>query len=227
MTKIKICGLTRMEDIEAVNELLPDYIGFVFAPSRRQVTVKQAEALSKRLYPSICPVGVFVNQPEELITEIVRRKIIRLVQLHGKETPEFAGQLKRHLNELNYGPPVLVVKAVSMDNPDQLIKWNHSDVDFLLLDKGLGGTGEQFDHSLISRAEPMEKPWFLAGGMRPDNAAEAIRRFHPYGIDVSSGVETDGRKDREKIREIIERVRTESEHDLQRNGIGEEGDDSV
>lgn len=214
MTKIKICGLTRMEDIEAVNELLPDYIGFVFAPSRRQVTVEQAEALSGRLSPSICPVGVFVNQPEELITEIVGRGIIRLVQLHGGETPEFAGRLKSRLNALCLGYPVSVMKAVSMDTPKELLRWNHSEVDFLLLDKGAGGTGEQFDHSLIAQAEPMEKPWFLAGGMRPENAAEAIRRFHPYGIDVSSGVETDGKKDREKIRRIIKNVRMERAAEL-------------
>lgn len=207
MTKIKICGLTRIEDIEAVNEFLPDYAGFVFAPSRRQVTLEQADILSGRLSPSICPVGVFVDQPEEMIAELVRRGIIRMVQLHGKETPEFARNLKRHLREACAESSVMVVKAVSMDTPGELIKWNHSDVDFLLLDKGAGGTGVQFDHDLISQAEPMEKPWFLAGGMSAENVLAAIRRFRPYGIDVSSGVETDGKKDREKIRRMIELVR--------------------
>lgn len=218
MTKIKICGLTRKEDIDAVNEFLPDYIGFVFAPSRRQVTLEQAEALSGMLSPVICPVGVFVNQPEEMILEAVRRGIIGMVQLHGQETPELVSSLKACLREVQGGrredgsplAAVPIVKAVSMDMDGALSLWNHSEADYLLLDKGAGGTGEQFDHSLILQAEPMKKPWFLAGGMNPENTGDAIRRFRPYGIDVSSGVETDGKKDREKIRRIIGQVRAEA-----------------
>lgn len=205
MTKIKICGLTRMEDIEAVNEFLPDYAGFVFAPSRRQVTLEQAGVLSGRLSPAVCPVGVFVNQPEELICEAAERGIIRAVQLHGQETPEAAARLRACLEPL----PIPIIKAVRMDSADALLGWKESAVDYLLLDRGAGGTGEQFDHDLILEAGPIPKPWFLAGGMSAENVSAAIRRFHPYGIDVSSGVETDGRKDREKIRRFIESVRKE------------------
>lgn len=199
MTRIKICGLRRPEDIEIANRLKPEYVGFVFAPSRRQVTAEQAGVLRKMLGKDICPVGVFVDETEEKICEIVRLGIVDAVQLHGHETVEEANRLKRALAPLG----TAVIKAVRMKEGSDLSGWEDSDVDYLLLDSGTG-TGKTFDHGLIGE---IRKPWFLAGGMNPDNAAGAVRRFHPYGIDVSSGVETDGWKDSAKVERMIRNVR--------------------
>lgn len=199
VTKVKICGLRRPEDIEIVNRFQPDYVGFVFAPSRRQVTVEQARELRNMLHGDICPAGVFVDAPEEEICEIVRQNIISIVQLHGKETPEQAYRLRRLLAP--YG--TRIIKAVRVTGELDLEMWENSAADYLLLDSG-AGTGKTFDHSLIGK---IRKPWFLAGGMNPENAAEAVRRFHPYGIDVSSGVETNGWKDSEKVRQMIDHMR--------------------
>lgn len=202
MTKIKICGLTRREDILAVNRYLPDYIGFVFAKSRRQVTAEQAQSLRGLLHPSICPVGVFVNEQDERICELAEKGIIRMAQLHGQETPEQVSCLKRLLKPLG----VPVIKAVRMESEDSLKPWIASDADYLLLDAGSGGTGRAFDHRLIERAGTIGKPWFLAGGMNPENVSEAISHFRPYAVDVSSGVETDGRKDAAKIEKMIRKI---------------------
>lgn len=198
-TKVKICGLRRPEDIEMANLFRPDYVGFVFAPGRRQVTVEQARRLRSMLHGDICPVGVFVDAPEEEICEIVRQNIISVVQLHGKETPEQADRLRRLLAP--YGTQI--IKAIRVTGKFDLEIWENSGADYLLLDSG-AGTGKTFDHSLIGK---IRKPWFLAGGMNPDNAAEAVESFRPYGIDVSSGVETNGWKDSEKVKRMIERVR--------------------
>ncbi len=203
MTKVKICGLTRQEDITAVNRFLPDYVGFVFAPSRRQVTAEQAADLSSMLRPDICPVGVFVNGQEYGICSLAEQGIIRMIQLHGQETPEQVLRLKRRL------PSVPLIKAVRMELGHRLDEWQQSAADYLLLDADAGGTGTMFDHSLIEQMGRITKPWFLAGGMSPDNAAAAVRRFHPFGVDVSSGVETGGKKDERKIERMIRSVRDE------------------
>ncbi|MCC8127341.1 MAG: phosphoribosylanthranilate isomerase [Clostridiales bacterium] len=201
MTKIKVCGLRRKEDIEAVNAYQPDYIGFVFAKSKRQVSVSEAEKLSCLLRPSICPVGVFVNAPVETVCEIVQRGIIRVIQLHGQENERYVRELRERLAD-----PV-IIKALRMETGYEPESWKQSEVDYLLLDAGAGGTGRTFDHDLLKESGEITKPWFLAGGMCPENAADAIRRLHPYAIDVSSGVETDGWKDADKIRRMIEAVR--------------------
>lgn len=210
MTKIKICGLRRMEDILAVNERMPEYVGFVFAESRRQVTLETATELSRRLRPEICPVGVYVDADTEEILTAVGAGAIRMVQLHGHETPSQAGSLKKRLP-----PGIPVMKAVRMEPGSDLTAWAASDADYLLLDAGTGGTGQTFDHSLLSGLAAAGiggrtgKPWFLAGGMNPDNAPGAVRRYAPYGIDVSSGVETNGYKDPMKIEMMIRSVRNE------------------
>lgn len=208
MTKIKICGLTRTEDILAVNQYGPDYAGFVFAESRRQVTEEQARRLSALLHPSICPVGVFVNDEEERICRLAGEGIIRMVQLHGQESLQYVSRLKQLLMPWK----VPVIKAVSMVSEDSLTRWLSSDADYLLLDAGAGGTGRTFDHSLLDRAGAIKKPWFLAGGMTPENAGAAVRRFSPFAVDVSSGVETDGRKDAGKIGRMIQNVRQTDQH---------------
>lgn len=203
MTKIKICGLTRKEDVAAANELMPDYVGFVFAKSRRQVSEEQAALLQADLNPAICPVGVFVNADKGQILRLAERGIIRMVQLHGQETPKQAARLKQALAPLGVG----IIKAIRMEPGVSIREWLESEADYLLLDAGSGGTGKTFDHELLSEIGPIKKPWFLAGGMNPDNVSEAIRRFSPYGIDTSSGVETDGRKDREKMEKMVRAVR--------------------
>lgn len=203
MTRIKICGLTRQEDIAAVNHFLPDYVGFVFAPSRRQVTAEQAADLSRMLRKEICPVGVFVNAPEDDVARLAEQGVIRMIQLHGQETPELIERLHDRV------PSVPVIRAVRMEPGHRLDEWQQSAADYLLLDAGAGGTGTMFDHGLLEELGGLTKPWFLAGGMNPANAAKAVRRFHPFGIDVSSGVETDGKKDERKIESMIRSVRDE------------------
>ena len=201
MTKIKICGLRRQEDVTAVNCFMPDYAGFVFAPGKRQVTPAQAALLSENLSPEICPVGVFVNAPEDMICGLVEKGVIRAIQLHGQETEAIIARMK------NRFPEVLIIRAVSMQEGHELHRWEVSEADYLLLDAGSGGTGHTFDHDLITQAGKIKKPWFLAGGMNPDNVRAAIESFDPFGIDCSSGVESDGWKDPYKIRKIIENVK--------------------
>lgn len=203
MTRVKICGLIRAADIAAVNRYLPDYAGFVFASSRRRVTPEQAEILSGMLRREICPVGVFVNAQEDAICSLAEQGIIRMVQLHGQETPEEVHHLKLRI------PSVPIIKAVRMEPGHRLDEWQQSEAEYLLLDAGSGGTGTMFDHRLLDQIGRIRKPWFLAGGMDPDNAPEVIRQFAPFGIDVSSGVETDGKKDARKIERMIRSVRDE------------------
>ena len=197
MTKIKLCGLSRLADIEAVNAARPDYIGFVFAESRRKVTPAEAARLKARLSPAILTVGVFVNAPPETILSLTAAGIIDWIQLHGSESPETIRFLKE-----KSGRPVL--KAFSIQTPADLELAAATPADFPLLDNGKGGTGETFDWSLF---EKQEKPFFLAGGLSPENVKEAIERFHPYAVDVSSGVETDGYKDYEKMKAFMDAVR--------------------
>lgn len=206
MTKIKICGLRRMDDIHAVNRWRPDYAGFVFAAGRRRVTMQEAAVLSRMLDPAICPVGVFLNAGAEEIKAAVAAGIIRAVQLHGRESPEQVLALRKQLPAA-----VSVIKAVGMEagRERELINWQKSAADFLLLDAPKAGSGTAFDHSLIEKSGSLQKPWFLAGGIGEDNVIPLIRRFSPYGIDVSSGVETEGFKDPGKIESMIRRVRNE------------------
>lgn len=204
MTKIKICGLKRPEDIEYVNQYLPDYAGFVFAGSKRKVTDEQAEELSRKLDGRIIAVGVFVNEPAEHIVNLVKKGIIRVVQLHGDEDREYILKLRENLEE-----SVKIIKAVRVQNREQILEAEKLPCDYLLLDTwqkdAYGGCGKQFDKSLIP--EDMSKPYFLAGGLAADNIRENIQICHPYAVDVSSAVETDGKKDEKKIQEFIERVR--------------------
>lgn len=194
MTKIKICGLSRLADIEAVNAARPGYIGFVFAESRRKVTPAEAARLKARLSPAILTVGVFVNTPPETILSLTAAGIIDWIQLHGSESPETIRFLKE-----KSGRPVL--KAFSIQTPTDLELAAATSADFPLLDNGKGGTGETFDWELLSH---FPRPYFLAGGLTPENLPEAIFRFSPYAVDLSSGVETDGKKDPQKIFRAVE-----------------------
>ena len=197
MTKVKICGLLRPCDIEAVNAEKPDYIGFVFAESRRKVTLTQAAELKKLLLPDIIPVGVFVNEPIENIISLVSEGIIDVIQLHGLESATYIQELK-----LLTDKPV--IKAIAVQSKGDVQKWSGSAADYLLLDHKGGGTGQSFDWDMIGE---VDKLYFLAGGLNPKNITEAIRKTAPYAVDVSSGVENEGFKDPAKIKEFIRRVR--------------------
>lgn len=221
MTKIKICGLFRPEDIEAVNEARPDYIGFVFANSKRRVSPETAAVLRKMLAPGIKAVGVFVDAPIEIPVSLVRSGILDLVQLHGNEDEEYIRKLKEKLAEISVPPDqpegvksFPVIKAIRVERSEDIRSMQGSEADYLLLDNGLGGTGKTFDWRLAMQADTTEneykKPFFLAGGLQLSNVEDAIKALSPYAVDVSSGVETDGLKDRSKIMDIVRRVRQSS-----------------
>lgn len=204
MTKIKICGLKRPEDVEYVNQYLPEYAGFVFAESKRKVTDEQAEKLSRELDERITPVGVFVNEPVEHIVSLVKKEIIRVIQLHGEEEEAYILDLREALKET-----VKIIKAVRVQNQMQILEAAKLPCDYLLLDTWqkdmYGGCGKQFDRSLIPSG--LSVPYFLAGGLSAENIRKNIEICHPYAVDISSAVETDGKKDKKKIQEFIERVR--------------------
>lgn len=199
MTKIKICGLSKMCHIDYVNEARPEYIGFVFAKSKRQVSLETAWTLRQALNQDITAVGVFVNEPLENIVNLVRNQIISVVQLHGNEDEAFIENLKSIIN-------VPVIKAVKVEKSLDIEKAQECSADFLLLDSGAGGTGESFDWSLIKK---VSKPFFLAGGINVTNVEIGIKMTNPFGIDVSSGVEEEGEKSRENILEFVRRVRND------------------
>lgn len=193
--KIKICGLFRSDDIDYVNEAKPDYIGFVFAKSKRQVNFNQAQQLKTKLDKQIKAVGVFVDSPIENIVELVNEEIIEIVQLHGSENNNYIKQLKQFIN-------VPIIKAIKVNRSSDLDNLNYN-VDYYLLDNKISGSGESFDWSLIKQ---LDKPFFLAGGIDLTNLNDALK-INCFSLDVSSGVETNGVKDRNKIIEIVRRVR--------------------
>ncbi len=201
MTRIKICGLKRPTDIDYVNAALPDYAGFVFAGSKRRVSPEQAAALRARLDARITAVGVFVDEPVDNILTLLNQSVIDVVQLHGDEDAEYIGALRKACQGLT------VIKAVRVDSADRIREACELDADFLLLDNGAGGTGNVFDWSLIKEAEPIAKPFFLAGGIGADNVRAAVEEVNPFGVDMSSGVETDGVKDFDKIRKVVSLLR--------------------
>lgn len=197
MTKIKICGLKSEEDISYVNELMPDYIGFVFLQGRkRYVSASQAAHLRQLLNPSIPAVGVFVNEPLENVISLLQNGTIQIAQLHGQEDEAYLKELRIHCSQP-------VIKAFIIKTKDDIKKALEYPSDYLLLDNGLG-TGEAFDWSLIQN---INRPFFLAGGLNSENVAAAIALSHPYAVDVSSGVETDGKKDYQKIKAFTDAAR--------------------
>lgn len=200
--KIKICGLFRDCDIECVNEEQPDYAGFIFyPPSHRFVTKEQMRRFRGLLDESIPAVGVFVDVPEEDAAGYLREGLIQIVQLHGQEDEAYIEKLR------TLAPGCEVWKAFKVRGPSDLTRARMSSADKILLDNGYG-TGQCFDWGLLEEeGQTLERPFLLAGGLNLENADEAIRHFHPWGIDVSSGVETDKKKDRRKIREMIRTVR--------------------
>ena len=197
MTRVKMCGLRRAEDIEAANRLMPEYIGFVFAPaSRRYIAPEEAAALRQRLRPGIRAVGVFVDGDESAAARLLAEGVIDIAQLHGNEDGAYIARLKART-----GKPV--IRAFRVKNAEDLRAAEASPADMILLDAG-AGDGKTFDWSLLSS---VSRPFFLAGGLTPENAAEAVKRYHPFAVDVSSGIETDGFKDCNKMRAFMRAVR--------------------
>ena len=216
--KVKMCGISKVETIPAVVEAKPDYMGLVFAPSKRQVTVDQAKTLVEELHKQytkrynngaeqsnndeIKTVGIFVNETLDNLVSIATEANLDVVQLHGDEDEAFIQSLKERTN-------VEVWKAVQIRSAADAEAWIDSRADMLLFDAyhkdERGGTGEVFDWSCL---DEFERPFMLAGGIDSTNVARAIRTVRPYGIDISSGIETDGVKDDEKIKAFTNIVRT-------------------
>ena len=216
--KVKMCGISKVETIPAVVEAKPDYMGLVFAPSKRQVTVDQAKILVEELHRgyakkygsdtehdkngTIKTVGVFVNETVENLVTIANEANLDAVQLHGDEDEAFIQSLKERTN-------VEVWKAVQIRSAADVEEWIDSSADMLLFDAyhkhERGGTGEVFDWSSL---DAFERPFMLAGGIDSTNVARAIRTVRPYGIDISSGIETNGLKDDEKMKAFTNIVRT-------------------
>ena len=196
MVKIKICGLKRLEDIEIANKYKPDYVGFVFAESKRKVSHNLASKLKDNLDSDIVSVGVFVDTAQDEILELYDNGIIEVAQLHGSESEDYINELK----EKTEGE-IKIINAIEMSEDIDLSDYENSQADFLLLDSGKG-SGKTFDWRLISK--DLKKEFFLAGGLDSSNINEAIKEFNPYAIDLSSSLETDGLKDEAKIKEITE-----------------------
>ena len=200
MTKIKMCGLSRPCDIAAANAVRPEYIGFVFYPkSKRNVTPEQAAQLKKRLLPSIKAVGVFVDAAPEAVSALLRQGVIDMAQLHGHEDEAYLASLRQRTDK-----PLL--QAFRIAGADDVTRAVQSSADMVLLDAGMG-SGEGFDWTLVRK---IDRPYFLAGGLDADNVTAAIRQLHPYAVDVSSGIETDGQKDKEKMAAFAAAVRKEA-----------------
>ncbi|MCM1120023.1 MAG: phosphoribosylanthranilate isomerase [bacterium] len=196
--KIKICGLTRPEDIACVNRLLPDYIGFVFwRESRRFVSEEQAAGLKAALSLQIKAVGVFVDAPVEEIADLLRKGVIDMAQLHGEESEEDV----RRIRELTGKP---VIRAVKVSCRRDVEEGQRSAADYLLFDSGMGG-GRTFDWSLLGE---VKRPYFLAGGLGEDNLEQVLAQVRPYGVDLSSSLETDGYKDPQKMGRVMEMIRS-------------------
>ena len=206
MTKVKICGLSRKEDIAYVNAFKPDFIGFVFyEKSKRAVTMETALELKGLLDRSIKTVGVFVNAAPSFIAELAALGAADLIQLHGDEDAEYCKKLRL----LTDAP---LIKAVRVRSKESLVGLEKYPVDYFLFDTyqaGVyGGTGQRFE---VELGEEIPKPFFIAGGLDAGNVADVIKQNKPFAVDVSGGVETDGRKDPEKISAFIASVRGEEQ----------------
>lgn len=213
MQKIKLCGMMKPCDIEYANRVKPDFVGFIFANTRRKISAAQAKQFREALDAEIPAVGVFVNEDISVITSLMQNGCIDLIQLHGEEDADYIRRLREVCD-------VPVIKAVKVQTVEQIRQAAALPVDYLLLDtyrKGvLGGTGEAFDWELLREAkaaagdaaegELFGKPYFLAGGLHAGNLREAAA-LGSYGLDISSGIETDGSKDFTKMVEVMELVR--------------------
>ena len=201
--KIKMCGLRRPDDIIYANEYLSDYIGFVFAESRRKVSGEEAKNLGAQLDPFIKKVGVFVNEPVRSLITISKQAGLDIIQLHGDEGEEYIKEVKHETGKELW-------KAVRVRMVKDIQEAQRLPADKLLLDsfseESYGGTGKVMDFAVLDQAD-IRKPYFIAGGLTVENLPEILKKAEPYGIDISSGIETEGVKDREKMLKVIQCVR--------------------
>ena len=192
MTKVKICGLSTKGAVETAVSAGADYIGFVFAPSKRQVTLEQAAELAKIIPTNVKKVGVFVSPSRSELLEGIEKVGLDLVQVHGRVADDLFDDL-----------PCASIQAVQVDGNGHV---PNSQADYLLFDAPVAGSGRTFDWGQLDTTD-LSQPFFIAGGLNEDNVEEAIQHFTPFAVDVSSGVESNGQKDHEKIRRFIERVK--------------------
>ena len=196
-TKVKLCGLTRESDVACANRILPDYIGFVFFnKSSRYVEEETARVLKAAHSEKIQAVGVFVNESPERIAALLNDGVIDAAQLHGDESEEEIIALRK----LTDKP---LIKAFKIRALEDVKRAEESPADHILLDAG-AGEGRTFDWGLL---DSVKRDYFLAGGLSLENVEEAVKRLSPYAVDVSSGIETDGKKDEEKMKTFTETVR--------------------
>lgn len=199
MTKIKLCGIRLEKEIETVNILKPEYIGFVMTEkSRRCISPMQAEKLKKKLSPHIKAVGVFLDDDMDMVLSLLRNGIIDMAQLHGAENDEYITKLQIFTDQP-------IIKAFVVRSADDVKMAEASCADYILLDGGTGD-GKTFNWHLLRE---VQRPYFLAGGLHIGNVAEAVQKLQPYAVDVSTGIETNGIKDNEKMAAFISAVRKE------------------
>lgn len=209
MTRVKLCGMMRPEDILAVNELKPEYIGFVFAKkSRRYVSKEQAKVLKGMLDPAVKAVGVFVNEAVECVADLLNEGVIDMAQLHGAEDETYIRRLRELIgrykgNTLKEDKDKFIIKAVQVKSEADVKAGESSGADFVLFDAG-AGDGKVFNWKLL---ESVKRPFLLAGGLDPENVRDAVERVRPFGVDVSSGIETNGVKDALKMAKFVTAVR--------------------
>lgn len=211
MTKIKICGLSRREDIESVNMVSPDYIGFImgFPKSHRNITIERAKTLRAGLKEEIQVVGVFVDAEISMIVDACAQKVIDIIQLHGREDIRYIERLKAVLASVEV--QAKIIKAIQVKSKEDLTLIKEVPADMILLDAGMGD-GKLFSQEQMELLKSVNRDYFLAGGLNPENVSKLLESLHPFGVDVSSGVETEKKKDRKKIRRFVQNVRDYDEH---------------
>ena len=195
---VKFCGLRQEEDILAVNKIKPDLAGFILVPDRRRyVSPDKVCELRKLLDKDIKVVGVFIDEDIDVVEELIKDKTIDIAQLHGNESEDYIRKLKSRTG-------AQVIKAVGIRSSEDVERAERSPADLVIVDSPGGGTGNTFDWELLKK---IKRPYILAGGINAENIEEAVEMLHPYGVDVSSGIETDGYKDKEKMKAFMALVK--------------------
>lgn len=191
---VKFCGIRRLEDVRAVNKTLPDMAGFILVKGRkRYISPEKVCELRQKLDPSVKVVGVFVDEDIEEVKRLLTDGIIDIAQLHGNESDEY-------IRELKASTDAYVIKAIGIRNAEDVRKAETSPADLVIVDSPGGGTGNTFDWDLLQK---IERPYILAGGISIENIEEAAAKLNPYGVDVSSGIETNGFKDEDKMKAFM------------------------
>ncbi len=195
---IKFCGIRRPEDIEAVNETRPDLAGFIIVKDRRRyIAPEKVRELRQLLDPSVKVVGVFIDEDIEVVAKLLHDGIIDIAQLHGNESEDYIKDLKSRTS-------AQIIKAIGIRSSEDVERAERSPADLVIVDSPGGGTGNTFDWELLKK---IKRPYILAGGINAENIEEAVEMLHPYGVDVSSGIETDGYKDKEKMKAFMALVK--------------------